>query len=487
MTIESGLVNGQVLQRDGHGHGAVRFSGNAISTGASNLEFRIVRRSQIVSGFDWTPIPTLSSGRWGHLIERIPAGGPYRFELRLTDANGLELDRRAIHDVLVGDLWLLAGQSNMDGCGPLEGAEAPSEMVHGFSLANDWQVAEEPLHRCEEAAYPVYLTSYVSPTQRAPIAWQPRGPWPEWNQRQTHGAGLGIPFGKRILEQTGIPIGLILCSLGGTTLQQWSPELRDQGGRSLYGAMLDRVQKAGGRIRGVLWYQGESDSYPEEVSRLYEERFTRLIRAMRTDFSDPALPVLTVQIGRQIISDPSASPAGKNLVREAQRRCMVEISGTGLVTAVDLGMSSSAHIDTDGYKRVGRRLANLALSRVYGHTSIRPGPRLESLNWDDPGGERIRIQFAEVNGRLRPATRVLGFSVRTRDGRESVDYLDARVADAGDAVVIHVGQPVPKDAFLWYGYGWNPACNLVDSLDMAVPAMGPIEMAKETTLPAPAR
>ena len=61
---------------------------------------------------------------------------------------------------------------------------------------------------------------------------------------------------------TGIPQGIIACADGGTSMQQWDPARKSEGGKSLYGATLRRVQKNGGKVAGVIWYQGESDADP---------------------------------------------------------------------------------------------------------------------------------------------------------------------------------------------------------------------------------
>jgi sialate O-acetylesterase len=477
IVASGGITDRQVVQRGDDGKASISVSGSAHPAGGAELAYRVLRRGQTVDGFDWAVIPVSGDGAWKVNVNGLPTGGPFQFEFRLRDANGKELDRRDVDDVLVGDLWVLAGQSNMDGCGDLRDAEAPHEMVRDFNLADDWQVAEDPMHWCYEALYPVYLSSYVSPTERRPIPYAPRGPWPTWQRPEGQGAGLGIPFGKQIHRETGVPVGLILCSLGGTTMAQWSPDLKDKGGASMYGAMIARIAKVGGKVKGLLWYQGESDSYPADVSAKYGANLSRLIGAIRSDLNDPDMPAYVVQVGRQIVS-PGADPHGRHLVREAQRLVTRDVPHTGVASAIDLRMSSGAHLDTDGYKRIGRRLANVALAKTYGVKRIAEGPTLDRVSVEGPKGDAIRITFANVNGKLAAPPRVSGFSIRTRDGsKELAYYLEAIIDPASpNSIVIHVGQPVPKDASLWYGHGWDPVCNVVDDQDMAAPAFGPIPL-----------
>src|SRR5207247_10658549 len=96
------------------------------------------------------------AGAWSAALKAVPAGGAYRIELPVRDRGGRSLAAATVDDVLGGDLWLLAGQSNMQGAGLLENVEPPSYRVHSFDLADRWVVASEPLHRLLEAVDPVY-------------------------------------------------------------------------------------------------------------------------------------------------------------------------------------------------------------------------------------------------------------------------------------------------------------------------------------------
>lgn len=473
----SGIASGQVVQRDVDGRGNILIAGQVSPASGVSLEYRVMRRSQLVAGFDWSAIPVSGEGQWTTRIAGVPVGGPFRIELRLRDTAGDELDRREVGDVFIGDLWVLAGQSNMDGRGELADAETPSEMVRVLTLADTWQVAEDPLHWCYESVYPVYLSSYVSPTQRRPIDYAPRGAWPTWRPPDDMGTGLGISFGKQIHEASGVPVGLVVCSLGGTTLDQWSPSLKEQGARSLYGAMLARVAKCGGRVRGIVWYQGESDSYPTETARQYADKLASFVGSIRADLADEQLPFLVVQIGRQVISG-EAAPDGRNLVREAQRLAAERIPHCGVTSAIDLSLSSAAHLDADGYKRIGRRLGKLALAVAYRDGRHWRGPTLKSVTVDKEQPDVIRVEYENVTGRLRAEPRVAGFSVRDQGGsRLAVNVLEATVDQAaGNVVRIRTISPVPEGATLWYGYGWDPHCNVVDDADMAAPAFGPIPL-----------
>jgi hypothetical protein len=115
--------------------------------------------------------------------------------------------------------------------------------------------------------------------------------------------------------------------------------------------------------------------------------------------------------------------------------------------------------------------------------TLKSGPDVESVRWEGPF--RLRVKFSGVNGKLRAPGRVLGFDVR--DGEEGYQRLVFRadVAEEGDEVVVHLVRPgkSPQPEFLWYGYGMDPAANLVDAEGLAAPAFGPIGLPPRPELP----
>ena len=104
-----------------------------------------------MEGFDWDRVGSVSGDRWTATIEALPVGGPYHVELRALSKDRQTLASTSIQNVLVGDLWVLSGQSNMVGNGRLEDLEPPHELVHNFNPRDEWQVAEEPLHSLAES------------------------------------------------------------------------------------------------------------------------------------------------------------------------------------------------------------------------------------------------------------------------------------------------------------------------------------------------
>ena len=293
---------------------------------------------------------------------------------------------------------------------------------------------------------------------------------------RNNGAGLGLPFAKAIVHATGIPIGLIASAHGGTPISQWNPSGREKGGATLYGSMWKQVQRAGGCLKGILWYQGASDALGG-TSEGYLEAFKELVAGWRSDFGEPELSVFTVQLGR-VMSD--GEEQAWNAVREEQRKAEQELDHVFLVAAADLDLDDPIHLGTRGLKVVGRRLARLSLSFVYGQGTVSPGPRPVRAVLDQRGS-RVRLYLDGVNGTPLPATGIRGFSITDDEGRDMPIVYDAFLDPANPmVVVIELGRPLPRKARLWYGRGFNPRGNLTDSQGMAAPSFGPTVIERQS-------
>ena len=405
----------------------------------------------------------------------VPAGGPYGLQVIVQKKGGGDDDGFARHiaPVFVGDLWVLAGQSNMEGYGDLVDVTPPDDRVMALGLDGRWRRAEEPLHWLVDSPDPVHSGNPEDRAQRTK----------EQHKSRVKGAGLGLPFAVAMVEATGVPVGLVACAHGGTSMEQWSPALKDKGGESLYGSMLGQFRRAGGRVKGVLWYQGESDAMGGKADA-YPRAFADFIAAVRRDFGQPDLPFYYVQIGRFI--NP-ADPRGWNAVQEAQRRLPERIPNTAVISVLDLELDDLIHVGTQGLKRAGRRLAKVALRELFSHPDGRSTPTFESVSRGPAPGVTVRVKFRGVNrtaraGRprllgLRPERHIGGFSIRSAEGAALPMIYEAKVdPHAVDAVLLKLVGPIPEGAVLWYGHGLDPYCNLTDHEDMAVPAFGPIAL-----------
>ena len=374
------------------------------------------------------------------------------------------------------DVWVLAGQSNMEGCGPLKDALPANEGVWAFTSAGHWEPAVDPLHRFWESYAPVHqnlIRPGLAPQDKdltdAQLAELQAA-------TRLGGTGLGIAFANAWQKATGNPTGLIAAAHGGTSLEQWNPARKSDGLNSLYGAMLDRIERAGGNLKGILWYQGESDCNPDD-SASYAERFDAWVAAARADTGHPDLPVYVVQLSRFVLGEEPAD-AGEhwNVVREAQRTLPKRTADTDVVAAIDLDLSDSIHVGTPGLARLGRRLARVAIAAANGEPA---GPRLTGVRATkghfDP--DYIRLEFEGVSGGWNPPQHISGFTILTREGaiHPILRVVNAfRAADDPTAIHLLLNTKVDGDTVVAYGLGFNPYANATDEADNALLTFGPI-------------
>lgn len=453
--ITGGATRNQVFQRDANGVARIEIAGAVSGATGRFVEARITQRFLALEGFSWKLAGKIANGKLLAILEEVPAGGPYDIELRIPGTRA----EASIHDVLVGDLWLLAGQSNMEGNGNLSGVDPPDALVHNFDQMDQWLIAEEPLHNLRGALDRVH---WLRTGDGKPLRFEGAALM-KYNAERVKGAGPGLPFAIEMVRRTSIPIGLLPCAHGGTSMDQWDPALREKGGDSLYGSMYRRFRAAGGRIAGMLWYQGESEANPE-AAPAFQAKFERFVAKVRQDFKQPDLPFYYVQIGRHV---SLANQKEWNVVQEAQRKAESTIPHAAMAVSLDLSLDDGIHIGTQDQKRLGQRLAKLA-------TGGKRGPRPVSAKLE---GNVLRVNFSDVNGALHAAGRVSGFSIHAPDGSYLPAIFNARVDPRdGSAVLLSIEGKLPEGAVVHYGFGKDPYCNLVDSEDMALPAFGPLPL-----------
>ncbi|MET0261493.1 MAG: sialate O-acetylesterase, partial [Rariglobus sp.] len=204
MCIISGLSEGQVLQRQGAA-GATLVLGVADAKGTA-LKVTILHRGRALNGWKGRRVGAVRKGNGLFKLTNIPAGGPYRLRVEAGPRQACE-----VKVFYVGDVWILAGQSNMEGSGRLPGVVRPHPLVRSFSLRREWRQAVDPLHVQVESPDACHhggrqIPRYLGERLRL---------------RASSGAGAGIAFGHEMLEQSGVPQGLICVALGGSPLAMW--------------------------------------------------------------------------------------------------------------------------------------------------------------------------------------------------------------------------------------------------------------------------
>lgn len=397
--IESGLTDWQIIQQDEQGYGAVNLTGRWVGEAGGAVQVRLVHEASaapVAAHLDWTSAKTRADGTWSASLARIPAGGLYRLETRyrprgLTDGEwSFRGDMR--HFVGVGDLWVIAGQSNSAGYGRGPIYDPPQLGVHLFRNSEQWALATHPLNESTDSRHSI--NSEVANSGHAPY----------------------LHFAKRLQAALGYPIGLVQTSLGGTPLQRWNPT--EPGNADLYENMLHCVRSAGGRVKGILWYQGESDT-PLEQATTYLQRFKRAVATWRKGLKNPKLAVLTVQLNRVTVQPTPEAEQGWSAIREAQRQAARQLPNVAVVPTFDLTLTDTIHISSEGNLVLGERLANAALGMVHCKAVSYMAPDAESARLLK-SGRAIEISFTNVTNRIG-CNDVSANCFRVEDGNGEVD------------------------------------------------------------------
>jgi sialate O-acetylesterase len=358
-------------------------------------------------------------------------------------------------------VWVLAGQSNMEGNGWLDGsaAEPDVRILRVEGDAARWEVGVEPSHR---AVVPKDLPGWAA------------GPPKVGRFDGRKGASPGVAFAAHRARTTRSVVGLIPVAVGGTSLDAWSAA-RKSDPESLYAKMLARVKASGMKPEGVLWYQGEADAVGKpEAAETYAARLDAWIADVRRDLGDPELPVIAAQLCRYVVERDAT---GWNTVQEVQRLLPSRMARTECVATVDLSLDDPIHLSADAERRLGVRFAKAAASLFGEEDAPTSGPRPLKIEIEGPRRDRIVVTYRGVNGTLSPATRVQGFSLADATGKPLPIIFDAAVdAARPDTVLLRLAASVPEGAALWYGRGLDPVCNLVDDEDLAAPVFGPYRL-----------
>jgi sialate O-acetylesterase len=435
---------------------------------------RMIRREESSS------IQVVGSTR-GVAIDSLPTGGPYT--IRIAPAERPAEPARQFAHILVGDIWLLGGQSNMYGIDVVK-EHLPAlpwlNMLNVRHIDRDahWCAAVPPIHRIPEAFAAFTLRSqhpdFTDDRIRDIVAsGEPVG-----------GIDCSYFFARKLHAESGIPIGLIPCATGGS-LSIWDP---DGANGNRYDFALHHVKSAGGKIKGLLFFQGEQDAIfgdvekavtkPSEIGPLstYGDRFARFIEGLRADVRDPSLPVIYAQICRHH-NGPEDRATAWEMVREAQRRLPDRVAKTHCVPSIDTTLMDGLHLDYDSLKRVGERMARLATPYVTASIQPRTEIRLKLVMRISGARPALVVQFSGVSGRLHAPGRATGFVLKTAAGK-TLDWIYKVEFDPArpNAVILRTTSLPGRDAALYYGAGAAPYVNITDDEDMPLPAFGPIAL-----------
>lgn len=392
-----------------------------------------------------------ADGKWMLRLDPLKAGGP--FELTIAGKNKV-----TVKDVLVGEVWLCSGQSNM-------------AMTVSRSLNADKEVAsgKHPKIRMFK------VTSGGAKTPQSQL----QGQWSVCSPKTVGGfSATGYFFGRALHKELGVPIGLINSSVGGTPVQAWTsiPRQKEMFASPEVAAWLKahNISNAGptrgelynGKIaplvpygiRGAIWYQGEANrrGYPY----LYRYRLSTLINSWRADWKLGDFPFACVQLPN--FTAPQTRPVedgGWVTVREGMAKTLA-LSNTGMAVTLDVGEARDIH--PKNKQAVGKRLALWALGTVYDKKIVYSGPQYRS---SEAKGGKVIITFDHTGDGLttNDGKPLRGFAIAGADQK----WLSAEAKIVGETVVVsnsNISNPVA----VRYAWAANPDFNFYNKA--ALPA-----------------
>lgn len=432
-----------------------------------------------------------ADGKWSLQLDPSPATEKGQVLKVKSGTNSIE-----VSDILIGEVWLASGQSNMEW--PLN--KCGAQMAEAES-------AEDPhlrLARVSRATAPLpaesVKTSWRSATKSTALTF----------------SAVGYFFGRELRKTTQVPVGVIQSAVGGTPAEAWTPieflEAESDFAKAVnsrkeypnwypkllakyekdkvaYDLALAEAEKTGAKppkkirephtpeknpnlasvlwngmiyplvpypIRGVIWYQGESNAYRAEV---YEKLLTGMIGAWRKAWGQGDFPFLIVQLTDFNVNEDGATGVKWAKLRDAQSAVADHVPQTGL--AVTLGLGDAEDIHPQRKMEVGERLALWANKIAYGKDVVCQGPVFNSVKYS--GAEAI-VSFRPLKGELKSSDQkeVGGFAVAGSDKQ----FKPAQARLEKNQVILKSSE-VAKPAFVRYAWCNRPAdANLTDESNL---------------------
>ena len=384
-----------------------------------------------------------ADGKWILRLEPIKSGdGP--LELTVSGKNTIVLK-----DVLVGEVWLCSGQSNME----FTVSKAKKRFAGTINEQEEIANAKWPRIRM----FNVEMSAKVNVQTTVGGAWQVCSP-----ETVPGFSAVGYFMARKLHQDLNVPVGIINTSYGASTAQAWisqemlesDPMLKqaldikrknptDQHNPFvLYNAMLAPLVPYG--VRGVAWYQGESITTKGAGTYAYLMR--ALIKDWRQRWGQGDFPFLVVQL-------PNLKTQNFTSVREEQYG-ILESPNTFITVNIDIGDPKDVH--PHNKQEFGRRLALLAEEEVYGQKVICQGPIFESMKFE---GSKARLRFASKDGKLTmKGDKLLGFVIAGADGK--FESADAKIE--GNEVLVWSPQVLMPLNVRYAWEGW-PIATLTNS------------------------
>ena len=411
-----------------------------------------------------------SNGKWSVLLEPLKAGGPYTLSIEAGK------QQVVYNKVLAGEVWLCSGQSNMEfqlsgsATGKYDIPQADNDQIRLYDMKARW--------RTNAVEWEASVLDSLNHLQYfADASWTVCSP-------ETAGqfSAVAYYFGKMLQDSLKMPVGLICNAIGGSPTEAWVDRrsleyefpaiLRDWTKNDFIqdwvrGRAALNVKKSSSKfqrhpyepcylyesgilslqqypIKGVVWYQGESNAHNKDA---HEKLFKLLVQSWRKNWSNDELPFYFVQLSS--LNRPSWP-----WFRDSQRRLMKEIPNTGMAVCTDRGDSLDVHPIFK--QEVGERLAYWALNKTYGHDVVPSGPLYKSVAFNK-NMAIVSFDYAEGLKAAEEGEELQTFEVA---GEDQIFYPAKAVVEGSQVKVWTEKVKEPKIV----RYGWQPftRANLVN-------------------------
>jgi sialate O-acetylesterase len=393
------------------------------------------------------------AGQWRITFDGLEASAQAR-DLTVESGDA----KKVIEDVLVGEVWVCSGQSNM---------------VWPVRRINDEQrkIARET-NSPSLRMFTVKRNRSTTPLDDVKGQWQPT------TAKTVDGfSATAFFFGRALQRELDVPVGLITTAWGGTPIRAWTSRAAQQQVPALASELKPRNKKAnsahdagilfnammhpwvGYGIRGFTWYQGESDTGNAEHAQLYDTQLATMINDWRTRWGDSELAFHFVQLPNFKTNRQGWAP-----MRHAMLSAHRYVPRTGMAITLDIGEADDIH--PRNKLDVGERLARWARYQTYGQTQVVPsGPLPRQATRD---GSQVVVAFDYAEGLMlkKPETGV--FEVAGEDGQ----FVPARASIDNQTLLLHadaIDQPTAVR------YAWQPNAQAALFNGEALPA-SPFEM-----------
>ena len=415
-----------------------------------------------------------SNGKWQ--VTLAPLAAKETYTLQITAGK----EKRIFKNVVAGEVWLCSGQSNMEfemfqaSTGERDIPQAENPNIRLFDMEARWRTDNANAWELS-ALDSINVLQYYKPAQ-----------WEVCTPKTVRAfSAVAYYFGRTLQKDLDMPIGLICNAVGGSPTESWVDRrtleydfprilnnwrendfimdwVRQRAGENIAKA-TDKLQRhpyepaylfeagilplAKYPIKGVIWYQGESNAHNKDA---HSKLFPLLVKSWRTEFNNPQLPFYYVQLSS--INRPSWG-----WFRESQRRLMKVVPHSGMAVSYDCGHPTDVH--PKNKQPIGERLAQWALADTYGRKVLPSGPLFRSATFN---GKVATVAFDYARG-MHPADgkTLRGFELSNGNGI----FYPATAEVIGEEVKV-TSEEVSTPKMVRYGFSPVTDGNLVNEANL---------------------